>query len=191
MPLHTNGDINNPNNYRGISLLTTMSKIFTGILHKRLLAWAESNHMYKAQAGFRQRRSTVDHIFTLYAFVNKYLCRRGGRFYCLFIDFSKAFDRINHTLLFYELCKNGVHGKFFNILKSMYSKLTACVNTNNGLTDSFICRIGTRQGCLLSPLLFILFLNSYIQLCNASNAQGIFINENCVNNCRLLYADDI
>ena len=53
----------------------------------------------------------------------KYLSKRGGRFYCLFVDFSKAFDRVNHTELINSLIRKGVHGKFLNLLIAMYSQV--------------------------------------------------------------------
>lgn len=75
--------------------------------------------------------------------------------YCIFIDFSKAFDSVQHTLLYFILIKNGIGGKVFNVLKSMYSKLKSCVKGNEGLTEYFDCTIGVRQGCTVSPFLFV------------------------------------
>lgn len=99
------GDVKN---YRGISLLPVMGKIFTKILCNRLSEWAETNEIInETQCAYRKGWSTTDHIFTLYSLAQKYLCRRGGRFYCAFIDFTKAFDSIPHATLFYTLIKQG------------------------------------------------------------------------------------
>ena len=101
-PLHKNGKRNNPTNYRGISLLCTVSKIFTKILNNRLLTWAEENNkLDEGQSAYRKGRSTIDNLFTLNALGQKYLSRKGGRLYCVFVDFSRAFDSIPHAHLWY------------------------------------------------------------------------------------------
>ena len=81
---------NNPGNYRGISLLSCISKIFTGIINKRLVSWTEKRKLFGySQAGFREGKGTVDHIFVLRALAERYLSRKRGKFYCCFVDFSK------------------------------------------------------------------------------------------------------
>ena len=89
----------------------------------------------------------------------KYLSKLKGRFYAGFIDFSRAFDGICHNLLFHQLMKSGIHGQILKVIRSMCEQLKACVSTDNGLTEWFKCVIGTRQGCMLSPLLLALYLN--------------------------------
>ncbi len=67
----------------------------------------------RSRAGFRAGYSTIDNVFTLHAIAQKYLAKPGGRFYRLFVDFSKAFDRIRHNKLWASLFRKGIHGKFF------------------------------------------------------------------------------
>jgi hypothetical protein len=190
-PLHKNGCVNNLNNYRGIALLCSLGKVFTGILNQRLNIWAlENNILHEQQAGFRHARSTVDHIFTAYGAAEKYLCKKGRRFYFAYIDLSKAFDCVPHAALFNSLINSGIHGNILKILQSMYSQLTSCVQSNTGLTDMFKCTTGTRQGCMLSPFLFIVYLNQYITNCD-DNCKGIYVDENFPNLNILLYADDM
>ena len=89
IPLHKKGDKNNPDNYRGISLLSILSKVFTHIINSRLTRWTESNSVLNdAQAGFRKGRSTIDHMFTLYAAIEKHLLK-NTKLYVAFIDFKK------------------------------------------------------------------------------------------------------
>ena len=171
------GDINYVNNYCGISLLSTLSKLFTGILNERLSHWVEESSKLYEQIGFRKSKITVDHKYVLQAITSKYLCKPRGRCYCLFIAFSKAFDRVPHLLLFHRLITADIHGNFLKILKSMYSQLFACVSTYEGLTNFFKCLIGTQQGCMLSPFLFVLYLNSYIELNYNDGSKGIFLDE--------------
>ena len=95
-PLHKGGALTDPENFRGISLINSISKIYTGIL-TRVQKWAEENGVVdESQAGFRRGYSTIDNICSLQAVIQKYLCRTKGRFYCIFIDFRRAFDSIPH-----------------------------------------------------------------------------------------------
>ena len=74
VPVYKKGDTSDPNNYRGISLLSCISKLLGKILNNRITKWAEeSGKMSDIQAGFRKGKSTVDHIFVLQCLVNKYL----------------------------------------------------------------------------------------------------------------------
>ena len=84
----------------------------------------------------------------------------------------------------------GIHGRILKLLRSMYSKFKSCVKTSGGLTEWFDCLIGTRQGCIVSPLLFILYINILVSMCNQS-VPGIFLNMNVPSVQVLLYIDDI
>ena len=75
--IHKNGSFDNPDNYRGISLLSILSKVFTSILNSRLVRWAEEhNHFVEQQAGFRKNYSTTDNIFILHSLIERYLIRK-------------------------------------------------------------------------------------------------------------------
>ena len=96
----------------------------------------------------------MNNMFTLQSLVQKHISKEKGRYHVLFIDFSKAFDMIPHSLLWYKLIKSGIHGRTLNVLRDMYSKMKACVKTKQGLTEFLNCNIGTRQCYMLSPFLF-------------------------------------
>ena len=93
--------------------------------------------------------------------------------------------------LFHSLAHKVIHGKFLNVLKSMYGGLTACVKTDQGLTSYFPCHIGTRQGCVSSPLLFTLFINDLVTLLRENCRNGIFITQDVPDVLCLLFADDV
>ena len=99
------------------------------------------------------------------AFFQKYLSKPKGRFYCIYVDFSKAFDSVPHSLLWYKLYKSGLHGNIMKVLQDMYKQAVSCTLTPEGLSEHFINSVGTRQGCLLSHILFILYLNTWIESC--------------------------
>jgi len=141
-PLHKKGSKSDVKKYRGLSLLCSISKMFTKILSNSLTAWAELNGILdESQGAYRKGRLTVDHIFSLYAIVKKYIRKRGGRFCVAFIDFSRAFDSVPYSVLWYRLLQNGIHGKILTVFRSMYSQLKSCVKTLNGLTYFFLCTV--------------------------------------------------
>ena len=94
--IHKKGPLDDPNNFRGISLIDVLNKVFTSILNERIHTWADTNHMTD-EAGFRKGFSTIDNLFCLQSMAQKYLSKQKGRFYCLYVDFAKAFDTIDHT----------------------------------------------------------------------------------------------
>ena len=191
-PLHKKGDRSDPGNYRAIALINSMCKIFTNILNLRLIDWCETNDMIsESQAGFRRSYSTIDNAFTLQALVQKYLSKKKGRFYCIFIDFEKAFDCIDHAKLWESLQRKHITGKYMNILQSMYNKLKSCVRCTEGLTEYFDCKIGTRQGCQLSPVLFCLFINDLHTYLQEQCDQGVFVTEDIADLFALMFADDV
>ena len=93
--IHKSGDINDCNNYRGISLSSSLSKLFTTLLQKRLQKFVDDNNLLTDyQAGFRPDHHTVDHLYTLKTLINKYVYKDKKPIYAVFIDFSKAFDSV-------------------------------------------------------------------------------------------------
>ena len=106
----------------------------------------------ESQAGFRHGYSTADHIFTLSAIVKKCLSKKGGKLYV-------AFDSVHRVSLFGSLVRAGLSGTFLNALKAMYKSVVSCVRVNNLNTEFFTCPFGLKQGCILSPGLFSMFIN--------------------------------
>ncbi|KAK7481830.1 hypothetical protein BaRGS_00026977 [Batillaria attramentaria] len=109
VPLYKKGNADEPGNYRGVSLLSVVSKVFTYILNKRLTEWAEEQSVIaKEQAGVRSDHSTVDHIFTFIAIIQKSMSQGKRKAYVAFIDYEKAFDSVDRTCLWSLLCKRGL-----------------------------------------------------------------------------------
>ena len=153
------GDINNPDNYRGIVVKSCLSKVFTCVLNNRLTNYLNSLSMInESQAGFRKGHSTIDHIFTLRCLIDLYK-NSNKKLYCAFVYYKKAFDSINRTSLWLKLLSYNINGKVLQIIRSMYHNGKSCVRTNSGLTEFFSCGVGVRQGDNFLPLLFALYLN--------------------------------
>ena len=105
VPIFKSGDQSEASNYRGITLLSTLGKLFTRIINNRLTNWAEDYNVYvEAQAGFRKGMSTVDNVFILHGLISHSLTNKTN-LYCAFIDFTKAFDFVVRDVLWYKLIK--------------------------------------------------------------------------------------
>ena len=111
MPIFKKGDKLDANNYRGITILNCLGKLFTKILNERLNKWAESERILSwIQFGFRKAKGTTDCLFVLHGLI-ELLLAKGKRLYCAFIDYEKAYDFLNRVSLFTKLWKNGVSSK--------------------------------------------------------------------------------
>ena len=94
-------------------------------------------------------------------------------------------------MLFYQLITKGLHGNILKVFRSMYSSSLSCVRTQHGLTEMFKCTRGTRQGCLLSPLLFSLYVAEIVTMLEEADCKGLFLNADVPNITSLLFADDL
>lgn len=155
IPLYKKGKLDDPGNYRPITLLEVTGKIFCKIINNRLHSWAEREEFFvDEQAGFRHGFQTQDNIFILNAIIGKYLSLYKGRLYCAFIDLKAAFDSVDRCGLLYKLWLGNIKGNTYRLLKNMYQNIKACVSMRDGYTHFFDCLSGVRQGCQLSPFLF-------------------------------------
>ena len=185
IPLFKKGDVNVASNYRGLSLLNSIYKIFTGLILNRLNSWVDChNILNEYQAGFRRGYSTIDHLFTLSSIVHMNFSA-SSKTYAFFVDFSAAFDMIPRNSLFYKLCSLGLSRKIISLLQKLYENTTSKVWDGNKLSDTFEVTQGVKQGCLLSPLLFSLYLNDLHNFLPG----GLTISNSTVK--VLMYADDI
>lgn len=185
------GNPEEPNNYRGIALLNTFSKLFTGIIANRLHRWVEDNViLLENQSGFRKGRSCIDNIFTINSLIQINLRLRKSKVYATFVDFRKAFDSVEHDILFAKLFKYGISGKIIRVLKCIYDNAKISSRIFNQNTSFFNVSKGVLQGEPISPLLFSLFLNDLEELMIKNNVEGLSIDS--YNEIKLLlYADDL
>ena len=188
VPIHKKGNTSDPNNYRGISLVSCFAKLFNTILNKRLKEWADTNDkVTDAQFGFKANYSTVDAIFILNHFIQENI-RTKGKLFCCFVDFRKAYDLINRNCLWYKLIKDGIDGKMFNMLRSMYKEIKLGVKHLNNVSDFFDSNIGLLQGEITSPILFSFFINDLETHLQSNIDAGLTLDELSI--FLLLFADD-
>ena len=149
-------------NYRGISLLCTLSKIFCSILNSRLNKWADEKELLSdGQLGFRKGNRTSDALIIMHNVIDFYCQKRKKSLFGCFVDFQKAFDTIPRDKLLCKLSKLGINGKMFDILNSMYSVNSAAFKINGGMTKEISINQGVKQGCVLSPTLFNLYMSDF------------------------------
>ena len=106
------------------------------------------------------------------------------------MDFKKAVDTIPRDILFQKLLRYGITGKFFNTLKTLYSNDNCCVKVGKNITDIFQANQGVKQGCILSPLLFNIFLSDMVDRFNVEKCKPLEIGNSGKLGC-LLWADDL
>ena len=153
------------------------------------------------QNGFRAARSCIDHIFVLTTVLRNRKSLGLGTFLA-FVDYKKAFDSVDRSLLLYKLLEIGIHGNFFNAISAMFSNPRARVILNDFTTNYFDCPIGVKQGDCISATLFAIYINDLakeIKNCKVGIDLSEILDGESVHNIPesllfiniLLYADDI
>ena len=183
-----------PGNYRGITLLSCMGKLFTSLLNARLSQLIERNHISdENQASFRKGYGTVDHIFAFKCIIHL-SCAKKRKLFCSFVDYQKAFDTIWRNGLWTKLIKQGIREKILNVIQNMYKNIKSCVFSGGQQSEYFGSHVGVRQGENLSPLLFSLYVNDLEAfLLENGNSFVTFNMDVCERYLKLLvlmYADD-
>ena len=171
-------------NYRPIALASVMSKVVELILLRRAQSWLSTECN---QFGFKPEHGTDMCIYAIKEIIDRYQCLNGNVFMS-FLDASKAFDRVSHTVLFNKLIDRGVPGYVIRILECWYNNQNMCVRWGGNLSEKFTVSNGVRQGGILSPYLFNIYMDDLSKLLNKIYA-GCSVNGIIHNN--LMYADDL
>ncbi|XP_023211847.1 uncharacterized protein LOC111614713 [Centruroides sculpturatus] len=186
--IHKKGETSNPNNWRPICLSNTLGKLYTACLADRLLVWCNTNdRLSPSQKGFLNYQGCLEHNFVLQSVIQD--ARRSRRnCHIAWMDIANAFGNIPHNTLWESLKWHGLHPEAIGVLQQLYEGSTTKVRTNSGLTNSISMQSGVKQGCPISPLLFILAVEPALRniqdLNNGYSLNGFPISV-------LAYADDI
>ena len=190
-PIHKKGSKMDPDNYRGISLISCLYKLLTAILNKRIASFClENNILSKAQLGFVKGNRCSDGHFILHNLIKDYCHENGKWLYSCFVDFSKAFDCIPRDILFERLKSKGITGKVFNLIKKIYMNEKCKIKVGGMLSDTFDANQGVRQGCILSPLLFNIFISDLPEIISKMENNPAKIGPDETLSC-ILWADDL
>jgi len=181
-----NGSRLDPQNYRGITLLSVVGKVFAAILNERIKLWCERLKILSdVQCGFRKGRSTLDHIFVLTEVARS---RLPATTFACFLDIKSAYDCVFRDGLWYKLHELGIQGKLWRVLIALYKNVQSCVMIGELRSDFFRLEEGLRQGCILSPILFAIFINDLAKEIEDLNL-GVDMGDFMIS--ILLFADDI
>ena len=159
IPVFKNGSKTDINNYRPISLISVYNKLLEKLVYKRVLVFLENNKMiYSKQFGFRSNHSTEQALLFI---VNKIQNAIENReFSCgIFLDFSKAFDTVDHKILLDKLDYYGIRGVAKEWFISYLKDRKQYVSIGNVKSDYKNISCGVPQGSVLGPLLFLLYIN--------------------------------
>ena len=147
--LHKAEDSKECGNYRTIALMSDTSKIMLYIILERIKEKVE-RELAEKQAGFRPGGGTGDMLCAIQILIEKLIETRNEA-YIIFIDYSKAFDSVNHSELFTYLSQMGFPMHIVRLIQALYTDQEAKIRWNGSHTDSFKIGKGVRQGCILSP----------------------------------------
>lgn len=184
-PIHKKGDKLNPENYRAISLTSVPCKVFCKVILSRIEGIIEES-MGESQFGFRTGRGTTDAIFVARQIMEK-AKEHNVPIHFNFIDFKAAFDTVWREALWKFMNSVGVSKRIIDIIKKMYHNTQCAVMIGGTMTEWFGVEVGVRQGCILSPTLFNLFLEFVMKELNSIDRELNYREKTCLD---IRYADD-
>ena len=187
IPIYKKGSSSDPSNYRPISILSNINKIFEKILHKRLFSYLNKfNILYKYQFGFRKGHSTTQALIELTDNIKRGIDDK--QYTCgIFIDLCKAFDTVDHDILLSKMHHYGIRGVVQKLFKSYLTNRMQYVSINNNKSKLQNLNCGVPQGSVLGPLLFLLYINDIAKCCSTglfrifADDTGIFCKGKDIN----------
>jgi len=185
VPIHKSGPRVDKENYRPISTLPFLSKVYERLIHARLMKYfLKYNLLYSDQYGFLKNKSTTDAIlrFTDCCYSN---FNRKEFLISVFLDFSRAFDTIDHVILCRKLEQYGVRGSMNSLFKSYLGGRLQYVDIGGSSSRSSEISCSVPQGSILGPLLFLIYINDMHRCTNLSivhfaDDSTVFVGDPCL-----------
>ena len=159
VPLHKAGSVHSFNNYRPVSILPSIAKVFEKILFNQISVYFNENKLfYPSQYGFRSQHSTE---LAAIEFIDRvtFELDHGHTPLSIFLDLSKAFDTIDHDILLSKLRHYGFQNKSLDLIATYLHNRYQYVQLDDYKSDSLVIKTGVPQGSVLGPLLFLIYLN--------------------------------
>ena len=182
------GNLQHCQSNRTISLINHSSKVMLKVILNRLKPQAEEL-IAKEQAGFRAGRSITEQIFNLRILCEKYL-QYQQNLYHVFIDFIKAFDRVWHAALWATMWKYNINANLVRTIEQLYDKATSAVQIKGSIGEWFKTTVRVRQGCLVSPTLFNIFLEWIMSDALDEHDRKVSIGDRNITNLRFADGTD-
>jgi hypothetical protein len=182
------GDLKLCSSWRGITLLSIVSKTFNKIILNRIVKLLDKE-LRKEQSGFRSGKACRDMIVSLRIIVEQSM-EYQSPLYLLFVDYERAFDSIDRKCMWAALTNKGLPQKFVNLIKEGYNGYKCRILHEGTLSEEFETSTGVRQGCILSPLLFLVVIDEVLKTTVQDKKRGLMwtFEENLED---LDFADDI
>jgi len=157
IPIYKKGDRTNLNNYRPISLLPVLSKVFEKVVNSQLNGIIDVDFIDENQFGFRNNHSTEDAVLK---FVNKIEKDLSSKLHVatVYVDVSKAFDSCDHSILLSKIKRTGLNQTGLNFFKNYLLDRKQMVSVNGFNGGTFVINIGVGQGTVLGPTLFKIYI---------------------------------
>ena len=178
------GDVTDKGNYRPIALSSVISKVFEHIILDRIESFLYTTNN---QFGFKAKHATDQCLYLLKEVIDYYKSHNSPMFIC-FMDASKAFDRVNHWTLFKKLILRGVPLIFIRLIVHWYRSQHVCVKWGSVVSSNFTVLNGVRQGGILSPWFFNIYIDDLSSILSSCNSGCKFGNQT-INH--ISYADDL
>jgi hypothetical protein len=182
------GDLKLCSSWKGITLLSIVSKTFNKIILNRIVKLLDKE-LRKEQSGFRSGKACRDMIVSLRIIVEQSM-EYQSPLYLLFVDYERAFDSIDRKCMWTALTNKGLPQKFVNLIKEGYNGYKCRILHERTLSEEFETSTGVRQGCILSPLLFLVVIDEVLKTTVQDKKRGLMwtFEENLED---LDFADDI
>jgi hypothetical protein len=158
-PVHKKNSAFDTNNYRPITLMSHLMKLYERILDNRIRCKIK---IPQEQSGYRKGHGAMRQLLRLQQVII-FQHAKNSETYIAFLDLRQAYDRTWREGMFYRLWEAGIRGKCWRVIVDFYENNRACVNTNYGRSAGYAVKIGVLQGSVLSPILFLIFINPVIE----------------------------